>query len=222
MKVVAVTPVKMNNVRTPGKNTKLLGDGTPLIHCIQKSVLEVREIDEYYVYCSNPKIQDFLLGGVKYLRRSEEFDTPEADVLEMMARFSYEVDADIYIQIHATAPFIQPDTIRAGIEKMGEGYDSVAAVKGMQEFLWTGGKPLNYKLDHIPRTQDMKPVYRETTGMYIYTKHVIRDLHRRIGNRPYLLPVSEIEATDINDPVDFEIANAVYMNLLRPAWEGRG
>ena len=26
MKIVGVTPVKMNNVRTPGKNTKLLSD----------------------------------------------------------------------------------------------------------------------------------------------------------------------------------------------------
>ena len=39
MKTVAVVPIKMNNVRTPGKNTKPFSDGTPLIHLIQKKLL---------------------------------------------------------------------------------------------------------------------------------------------------------------------------------------
>ena len=36
MKVVALVPIKMNNERTPGKNTKRFHDGTPLIQCILK------------------------------------------------------------------------------------------------------------------------------------------------------------------------------------------
>ena len=31
MKVVAFVPVKLNNERLPGKNTKVFEDGTPLI-----------------------------------------------------------------------------------------------------------------------------------------------------------------------------------------------
>lgn len=31
MKVVALVPIKMNNERTPGKNTKKLSDDIPLI-----------------------------------------------------------------------------------------------------------------------------------------------------------------------------------------------
>jgi CMP-N-acetylneuraminic acid synthetase len=50
--------------------------------------------------------------------------------------------------------------------------------------------------------------------MYIFTKDVITRLRRRIGEKPYILEVSEIEATDINNPVDFEIANAIYTRIL--------
>lgn len=216
MKVVAVTPVKMNNVRTPGKNTKELSDGTPLIHCIQNTILGIDEINEYYIYCSNSDIKKYMLKGTKYLKRDEKYDTPEADVLDMMYKFSLEVDADIYIQIHATAPFLTSDSIRKGIEIIKSGsYDSAVSVKKFQDFLWLDNKPLNYSLESIPRTQDMKPMYVETTGMYIYTKDVIQNLHRRIGNYPYLLTVSEIEAVDINNPVDFEIANAIYTQILK-------
>lgn len=216
MKTVAVIPIKMNNVRTPGKNTKPFSDGTPLIHCIQSALLNALGIDEVYVYCSNEEIKQFLLPGVKYVKRSETFDTPEADVIEMMNVFSSMVDADIYVQAHATAPFLASTSIEKAVEiiKTGE-YDSAVAVTKLQDFLWKDGKPFNYTLEKIPRTQDMDPFWKETTGMYAYTRNVIQNLKRRIGDAPYMLEVSEIEATDIDDPIDFEIADAIYTNILK-------
>ena len=133
----------------------------------------------------------------------------------MFYEFSQEVPADIYVLAHATAPFQLPESIDKGVcaVKSGE-YDSAIAVKRHQDFFWLEGKPLNYDPNHIPRTQDLAPIYMETTGMYIFTKEVIEKLHRRIGEKPYLLEVSEIEATDINNPIDFELANAIYLNIL--------
>lgn len=45
MKIVAVIPIKMNNERTPGKNTKALSDGTPLIHLMQNTLLKCADIE---------------------------------------------------------------------------------------------------------------------------------------------------------------------------------
>lgn len=214
MKTVAVIPIKMNNVRTPGKNTKPLSDGTPLIHLIQKTLLKVSEVDDIYVYCSNEEIKDFILPGVKYVKRDSVFDTPEADVLEMMRVFSQIVDADIYVQIHATAPLISENSVSEGIKRMESGeYDSAFSVTKLQDFLWQDGKPVNYSLDNIPRTQDMKPFWKETTGMYMYNKNVIQKLHRRIGDKPYMIPLSEIESLDVDTPEDFTILDAVYTFL---------
>ena len=207
----------MNNVRTPGKNTKPFSDGTPLIHCIEKTILSVSEIDGYYLYCSNPEIRQYMLDGVQYMKRDSKYDEPEADVLGMMVDFSKMVDADVYLQIHATAPFLSADSIQEAIHIMQNGkYDSVLTVKKMQEFFWNDGKPANYSVERIPRTQDMIPWYAETTGMYVYTKDVIQNFRCRVGNYPYLLEVSEIEAIDINNPIDFAIADAVYTHILKP------
>ena len=49
----------------------------------------------------------------------------------------------------------------------------------------------------------------------VYTKEVIQKLHRRIGDNPYLMEVSEVEAVDINNPIDFEIADAIYTHIVR-------
>ena len=211
MKVVAFVPVKLNNERLPGKNTKKLSDGTSLMHCIQKSLLNSKNVDEVYVYCSNDKAKDYVLDGVTLLKRDEKYDTATADVNDMFYTFSKTVDADIYILAHATAPFLKPESIDKGVSAVAsKEYDSAIAVKKMQEFFWADGKPMNYSPNKIPRTQDLQPIYVETTGMYIFTKDVIQKLKRRIGDKPYMLEVSEIEATDINNPIDFEIANAIY------------
>ena len=71
MKIVALVPIKMNNERVPGKNTKLLCDGTPLIQMILHALKDASEVDEIYVYCSNKQIKDYMIPGVKYLKRDE-------------------------------------------------------------------------------------------------------------------------------------------------------
>ena len=60
----------------------------------------------------------------------------------------------------------------------------------------------------------MTTYYVEIIGLYIFTKKVIQERRSRIGNRPYLLEVSKVESTDINNPIDFEIADALYTHGL--------
>lgn len=214
MRVVAVVPIKTNNVRTPGKNTKLLTNGTPLMHLIQQSLLQSNLINEIYVYCSDESISEYLLPNVKYQKRDVEFDTPDADVIEMMRVFTKKVDADIYVQAHATAPFLSSKTIDKALNLLIEGeYDSAVSVLKLQDFFWQDGKPFNYDPERILRTQDMKPFFVETTGLYVYRKEVIQELRRKIGVNPYLLEIPKIEALDIDDPDDFIIADAVYTYL---------
>lgn len=213
MKTVALVPIKMNNERTPGKNTKEFDDGTPLIHCILSSLKKCKEIDEIYVYCSNEEIKDYMISGIKFLKRDEKYDTAQADVNDMFRSFSLSVSADIYVLAHATAPFQKSESIDKGILAVKSGdYDSAIAVKKLQEFIWKDEKPFNYNPLKIPRTQDLDPFFVETTGLYIFTKEVIQNRRSRIGNKPFMLEVTSVEAIDINYPLDFEIANAIYKN----------
>lgn len=210
VKTVALVPIKMNNERTPGKNTKQFSNGVPLIQYILSSLKKAKEVDEIYVYCSKEEICDYLLPGIKFLKRDAKYDSADADVNDMFYQFSVNVPADIYVLAHATAPFQKPESIDKGILQVKSGkYDSALAVRKMQEFMWENNHPMNYDTLMIPRTQDLPVVYVETTGMYIFTKDVIQKRKSRIGYNPYLLEVSRLEATDINDPIDFEIANAL-------------
>jgi CMP-N-acetylneuraminic acid synthetase len=214
VKIVAVIPVKLNNERAPGKNIKRFSDGTPLIHCVQAALKKCKKIDDVYIYCSQETIKEYIFEGFHYLKRDKMHDLSTATMNDILFSFSNEIKADVYVLAHATAPFLSSETIDKGIDAVAEGNcDSVIAVKKMQEFIWQDGKPANYDVNHIPRTQDLPPLFVETTGLYIFTGDVIRKCKSRIGERPFLLEVGKVEAVDINYPLDFEIADAIYSKM---------
>ena len=70
MKTVAVVPMKMNSTRLPNKNIKAFDNGEPLCTYVLNTLLQVKNLDEIYVYCSDESIQEYLPTGIKYLTRS--------------------------------------------------------------------------------------------------------------------------------------------------------
>lgn len=215
MKTVAIVPMKLNNRRLSQKNTKCFTNGNPLCHYILSTLLTVSGVDEVYVYCSNPEIQKFIPKRVKYLRRSASLDQDTTKMNEVLQSFAKDVTADVYVMTHTTAPFITKASIEKGLNAIFSGvYDSAFAAKKLQNFLWKDGVPFNYELDNIPRTQDLNSLYEETSGFYIYRASVITELNRRIGNKPYIVEVGEIESTDIDEPEDFVIADAIFNHII--------
>ena len=210
-KTVAVVPIKLNNQRLPNKNIKPFTNGKPLCHYLLSTLLEISGIDEVYVYCSKPEIQSYIPAGVKFLQRPEYLDSSTATGNDLLKSFAERVSADIYIMGHITSPFTSKSSIEAGLNAVKSGeYDSAFAAKKFQDFLWQDNKPLNYKLDDIPRTQDLPLMLQELTGFYICRRNIITEMNRRIGNHPFIVETGEIESIDIDEPEDFVIADAVF------------
>ncbi|MDD6489377.1 MAG: acylneuraminate cytidylyltransferase family protein [Clostridia bacterium] len=213
-KTVAFVPMKLNNERLPGKNTKSFKGGKPLLTYILDTLSKTEGIDEAYVYCSNEDVKKYLPDGIGFLKRSETLDTSSTLIIDVLKAFAEDVDADTYVLVHATAPFVSKNTIETAVEKVNSGeYDSAFTAKAVNEFLWIDGKPM-YNTEKIPRTQDIKNIYAETTGMYVYTKELIKN-DRRIGDRPLIIPVDFVEAVDINTPDDFDYAQAIFDNYVK-------
>ncbi|MBR0502017.1 MAG: acylneuraminate cytidylyltransferase family protein [Paludibacteraceae bacterium] len=215
-KVVAIVPMKLNNQRLPGKNIMSFDGGDPLCCYILNTLKKVSEIEEIFVFCSNPEIKKYLPEGITYMKRSEELDRDTTSMNEVLSAFADEVEADVYVMTHATSPFVSSDSIRKGLLSVLSGeHDSAFAVKRIQKFLWKDDEPLNYSLDKIARTQDLPPIYEETSGFYIYRRPIIKDMNRRIGVNPIKIEVSDMEAVDIDEKSDFDLANMIYQNFIK-------
>lgn len=206
MKIVSVIPIKLKNERLPGKNTKLL-NGIPLIHYVQNNLLSEERIDERYIFCSSEKIKDYILPGIIYLKRPQYLDEPISNFTQIFEEFMRQVSADIYVYAHATAPFIEKSTTHECLDQVLSGrFDSAFCAAKIQDFLWQNGKPLNFEARNLPRSQDLVPIYRETSGVYVFRKEVFQSLHRRVGNNPFIKEVGFREAIDINTAEDFSLA----------------
>lgn len=200
--------MKLNNERLPNKNIKLFSNGKPLCSYILNTLSKVKNVDETYVFCSDESIEKYLVGNVKFLKRSENLDTNNTTMNEVLKSFVSKVEADIYVLAHTTAPFVSIDTFENCVEFVKSGkYDSAFSVKSVKEFLWKDLNPINYDLNNIPRTQDLPNIYSETCGLYVFKKETIVKCNRRIGSNPYLCEVDEIESIDIDDEFDFNMAD---------------
>lgn len=207
-KVVGLIPIKLNNERLPGKNTKLLG-GRALCQYLFDTVTKVGNLDEVYVYCSDDSICQYIPDGIRFLKRPAELNSNTVKSRQILESFAAQIDADVYALMHVTEPFIKPETIRTSIDQVLSGdYDSAFVAHTIKEFTWYQGRPLNYALTDVVRTQELEPVYVEGE-LYVFEKNVLTEMGRRIGERTYICPISWQESICIDEMDDFLMAQAV-------------
>ncbi len=65
--------------------------------------------------------------------------------------------------------------------------------------------------------QDLDPVYEENSNLYIFSKESFnKNENNRVGQKPYLFEIDQLEATDIDTPNDFKIAEILMQeNIVR-------
>jgi len=212
-KVVAFVPIKLNSQRLPNKNILPIADH-PLCWHILDTLSGIKRIDEVYVYCSDENVKEYIPDKVKFLKRDKKLDGDLVKGFDIYDAFIKEVNADIYILAHTTSPFIKQETVESALDKMIDSdYDSAFSAQRVQTFAWYKGKPINYDLNDVPRTQDMEPIYVETSGFFMFRKEIFTENRRRIGFKPYIQEVDSVEAVDIDTKEDYEFALLISQNM---------
>jgi regulator of RNase E activity RraA/CMP-N-acetylneuraminic acid synthetase len=213
MKVAAFLPVKGSSSRIESKNLKLL-DGKPLfLHTLEK-LLTCDFIDEVYLDTESEEvIQKASYLHHKVLKRDPALANNKTDGHRLFMNEVNQVEADIYIQILCTSPFIEIETIKKGIDEIRDSeFDCAVLVKNDKLYTWNDNGP-NYDLLNIPNSVDLPNTIIETMGLYIVKKNAALSTQRRIGAKPYLLSATATEAVDVNWPEDFVLAELIAAGL---------
>ena len=206
MKSVALIPIKLNPQRLPHKNIVPLA-GHPLCWHICNTLRQVNGLDEVYVYCSDPTVKDYIPAETIFLQRPQWLDGDLVKGFDIYSEFIKTVDADVYVLAHTTSPFIKASTCQNALNNVLNGlYDSAFSAKRIHTFAWYQDKPINYDINDVLRTQDMEPIWVETSAFFMFRKEVFTVHKRRIGFKPYIQEVSGIEAIDIDEKKDYDLA----------------
>ncbi len=211
MKVVAFLPAKGNSDRVKNKNLRLL-DGKPLfLHTLEK-LINSQIFDEVYLDTESEEIIKLAqYTGCKIMRRDPNLASNKTDGHQLFLNQVNQTDADIVVQVLCTSPFIQKETLRLAVDtlKQQPDYDSVVLVRREKMYLWQDNNQPSYNLEHIPNSVDLPDTIIETMGLYAMRADAARQLKRRIGNKPYLINASPLEAIDVNWPEDAELADLI-------------
>ena len=212
MKTACFIPIKANSERVPGKNFRVL-DGKKLYEYIVEHALEANVFDDIYIDTNSAEIAEYAKKmGCIPIERKPELALNTANGNDLLV---YHLDTypgyDYYFQLFATAPFLQPESIRACFNTLVSSaeYDSCFTATANHGFYWLLGQPINYRPGILPRSQDMHAMIEETTGLYGITKESLMRYRCRIGSKPYIHIVSKFEAVDINTEEDLKVAEFV-------------
>ncbi len=213
MEISAFVPIKLKSERLPNKMMLPLGNKLLCQH-IFHTLLEVKKVINIniYCFCSDETIKKYMPEGVIFLKRDEKLNNNKTKGIEIYKSFTNLIKSDVYVLCHATSPFIKPSSIIKGIKKITEEkYDSAFSCNKIKTFCWYNNKPLNYSFDNIVRTQDIKPIFWETSAFYAFNKEVINN-NRRIGDNTFKIITNNIESIDIDEKNDYELALSIRMN----------
>lgn len=191
--------------------------GRPLYHHIVQSLHACSLVDEVVINTDSVVIMEEaskLFPEVRLIERPQHLRagaTPMNDVLLATVK---KVEADYYLQTHCTNPLLRAETIDRAIQTFIDNYpiyDSLFSVTPMQTRLWDSlARAINHNPRILLRTQDLPPIFEENSCIYIFTRKILEGRHNRIGERPLMFEIDRLEAWDIDEELDFLIAEFLY------------
>jgi CMP-N-acetylneuraminic acid synthetase len=217
--VVAIVPMRHTSERVPQKNYRPFG-GRPLYHHIVRSLLAADSVSDVLIDTDSPFIMEDAareFPGVTVVERPEHLRDGRIAMNDVLLHDVTKVPADWYLQTHSTNPLLRPETIDFALASLFEAldrHDSLFSVTRLQTRLYDEtGRPLNHDPAVLLRTQDLPPVYEENSCLYVFSRDTLEKRHNRIGARPMLFEIERAEASDIDEELDFAIAEYLFQRL---------
>ncbi|GAB4375967.1 MAG: acylneuraminate cytidylyltransferase family protein [Elainellaceae cyanobacterium] len=213
--IVAFVPMRHSSERVPGKNYRPFA-GRPLYHHIVETLLNCSQITLVCIDTDSPVIVDEVASQfpmVKVLLRPGHLRDGAISMNDVLLNSVSQVPADFYLQTHSTNPLLRTETVSRAIDRFlaQSEYDSLFGVTRLQTRLYdAGGNAMNHDPNVLLRTQDLPPVYEENSNLYLFTKQILEERHNRIGYKPMMFEIDREEAWDIDEEIDFRVAEFLY------------
>jgi hypothetical protein len=216
MKITAVVPIRKGSQRVKDKNLRPFANTTLLDNKL-KTLLTVPEFDSIIVNTNSEAAielveEEYNNTKITYHRREEYYASSQCSGSDFFKHLGEVTDTDIFVYTPCTSPFIKAETYSRCIQKFLESqqYDSLATVSLVKEFLWLKGEALNYDPAHAPNSQNLPDIYALNFGVTVIHKNNLIKYSNIIGHNPQFVVTEDIEAIDIDTPLDFYIAEQIY------------
>lgn len=214
MKIVAFVPAKGTSMRVPGKNRAIL-DGEHLFKRKLRQALNCPSITEVCLDTESTELAALADDlPVTWLKRPDHLANNATDGHDLFAwQCSQRPDADLWVQLLCTAPFVSPVTITRAIELLlaNPEADSLVGVSRAKHYCWQGQEPAYASGEgRIPNSVDLPESVIEAMSLYIVREGAGGGVpRRRFGSNPILFELDPLEQVDIDTHADFQLAETI-------------
>lgn len=215
MRTSAMIPIKTNNERLPGKNTRDLM-GKPLYAYLFTTLKECKDLfEEILIDSSDPEILSIAEAwGFTPSERPEGLNSNGTTGDDLIARVIDDLDTDILGLLHVTSPFLKRSSIEESIQALTEpDVDSVFGVVPRHNRFWFQDRPVNHNPEKLVRTQELTPVFEES-DFYFFKKASFQKYKKRVCGITKTVKIDPVQALDVDTMKDFLEAEAILREVL--------
>ena len=218
MKMKALVAVRAGSQRVQNKNIRPFA-GSSLLEIKLEQLKRVGIFDGIVVNSDDDHMLQIAHNmGCETVKRDAEYASSSVSMSEVYKNMAENIDTDHIAYINVTNPLLQDESIIKAVETYKNNidkYDSLNSAHLIKEFLFKDNKPINYDLKNQPRSQDLPDIAALNFAISIISRQAMIDCKNVVGNKPNIYIIDEVEATDIDNQIDFDFAEFMYMNMKK-------
>ena len=224
--ILAVIPARANSKRIPGKNLKNLG-GKPLICHTIEAALRSRLLDRIVISTDIPAMAriaaKYRSTRLEVLRRAPELCgdrvTTEQVLIDAVEKLGLRGDLEAVVTLLPTSPFRTPALIDGCIRlfrsKKADSVVTMSRRKLKLADLDEKSGRLRIRKEHTPAAMHkVPPTFCENPALHLTRLGVLLRSRYTLGARNYGYEIGRVEGMDINEPLDWILAEAVLKKGL--------
>jgi CMP-N,N'-diacetyllegionaminic acid synthase len=213
--VIAMVPVRAGSIRVPNKNTRPFGD-TNLLQLKLSLLNQLSGITKIIVSTDCEMSAEIACkSGATIQWRDSYYAGSEITNDQHWFHIADTTPGDIVFLAQVTSPLLRVSSMQAALNSFLnlDKHDSINSVSSEKKFLWEGRKPLNYNAKVTPKSQDLPDIVSLNFALTIISRQTMMERKNVVGFKPNFVKLDKVEALDIDDLIDFKIAELLYLEL---------
>jgi CMP-N,N'-diacetyllegionaminic acid synthase len=211
MEVTVVIPCRAGSTRVKNKNFRPFGDSSLL----EIKVNQAKTLGLPVVIDSDSTIAKEVAeeNGIQFRQRPEYYASSICNNSEYYEYLGKSVDTEYIMILQPTAPLLKDETLKKSYETFKQNvdkYDSLVTAQFAKKHAWYKNSPINYDIANTPNSQDLDPIVLPTFNVMIARVSSLLETRNAITGRCLFYEVSEDESIEIDNQLEFDIAEFMY------------
>lgn len=209
----ALIAVRSGSKRVPNKNKRAFANSSLLEVKINK-IKKVEGIEKIIVSSDDKEMLETSKRlGATVIERDPHYASDEVPMSDVYVHMAQNLSCQNIAYLNVTSPMLSTQTLQKIVDKyrnLPSGFDSLATVDHVKEYLWKDGKAINYDPKNHPRSQDLPEIFALNFAACILPREIMIKNRNVVGYNFFKYVTPPEESIDIDTMLDFKIAEFLY------------